>query len=421
VIVPQEGLKSVSPLYPVNTIKIVTGEAGDHPSNANFAPRLGVAWRPLGENFVVRGGYGMYTETLGRFARLQGGGPYQIQETLFNAIQNGQPLFAMPNPFPTGAGQIPSQSVSGFDTDTKNGRIHQFNLTLERQIRDVGFRLTYMGSRSRGLNYGLGINKPQPSLIPFTQSRRPYPQFVGASYTLTDGAANFNALTFQGQRKVGQVLFDGHWTWASNYGKGPLENPYAPLVWSRDPNTVRHRVVLNTIWHLPFGKGRHFLSGVPGAVNQVVGGWQLYWIAFFETGQFFSPGFSGADPSNTNTSGGLPDRIANGNLPPGERQLNRWFDTSAFVRPPAGRFGNSGPNILEGPGLHLHDLTLGKTFPITERFRFTFLAACQNLMNHANFENPGANISAPSTLGVVSTTRAFAPARQIMLRGRLEF
>jgi len=338
-------------------------------------------------------------------------------------------LFSFPDPFPAGAGSIPSQSVSGFPADTHNGRIHQFNFTLERQIKDVGLRLSYVGSRSRGLNYNIQINKPAPGQTPFAQNRRPYPQFVGATYARNNGAANYNALTFEAQRKVGQVTFDGHWTWASNYNNIllnynnilSLENPYAPLLWNRDPYTSRHRVVLNAVWALPFGRGKQFLSDAPGVINQVLGGWQLYWIAYMETGQFFSPVFSGADPSNTNTLSGVPDRIGNGNLPPSQRTITHWFDTSAFVRPPQGRFGNSGVNILEGPGLHEHSLTLGKTFSLTERFRFTFMAAAQNVLNHPNFDVPAANISAPGSAGVVSAIRGFAPSRQIMLRGRLDF
>src|SRR5262249_540069 len=147
----------------------------------------------------------------------------------------------------------------------------------------------------------------------------------------------------------------------------------------------------------------------PAAVDKVLGGWQLYWIAYLETGQFFSPSFAGADPSNTNSTGGLPDRVANGNLPSGQRSISHWFDTSAFVRPPQGRFGNSGVNILEGPGLQEHSLTLGKTFAVTERFRFTFMAAAQNALNHPNFDVPAANISAPGSVGVISTIRGFAP------------
>jgi hypothetical protein len=327
------------------------GRATQRPSLRNFAPRLGAAWRPWGNNFVIRGGYAIFNETLGPFARSQGVGPFQLSETFFNSIQSGQPLFAFPNPFPAGSGNVPSQSVSGFDPDTRNGRIHQFNATVERQFGDIGLRLSYLGSRGRALNYNIEINKPQASLTPFSNSRRPYPQFVSGMMARNDGAFNYNAMTVEAQRKFGGLTFDTHWTWASNYNNTTnLENPYAPLFWSRDPFTFRHRVALIASWELPVGRGKRALASMPVALDQVLGGWQLYWISYMETGQYFSPSFAGADPSNTNTVGGLPDRIGNGNLPPGERTTARWFDTAAFAVPPAGRFGNSGPNVLEGRG-----------------------------------------------------------------------
>src|SRR5947208_12258337 len=96
--------------------------------------------------------------------------------------------------------------------------------------------------------------------------------------------------------------------------------------------------------------------------SMVLGGWRMMWISIFQSGQYFSPSFSGSDPSNTNTSGGLPDRIANGNVDPGQRSVNRWFDPAAFATPPAGRFGNSGVNILEGPGISLQHVSVVKQF-----------------------------------------------------------
>ena len=77
--------------------------------------------------------------------------------------------------------------------------------------------------------------------------------------------------------------------------------------------------------------------------------------------------------------------------------------------------------MLEGPGLQLNNLTLVKTFPIHERLRFTFIVAAQNALNHANFSNPAANISAPGSVGVISSVAAFAAGRQIMLRGRIDW
>jgi hypothetical protein len=290
----------------------------------------------------------------------------------------------------------------------------------------MGFRVSYIGSRNRGMNYSLGTNKPEPSLIPFKSSRRPYPQFVGTTEYRTDGSANYDSFSFEVNRRVGQVMFDNHWTWAHGMNNFlNLQNPYGPRLWNRD-FFAKHRVVFNTIWELPFGTGRRYASSAPSVVQHVIGGWRAVWVAYMQTGQYFSPSFSGADPSNTNTFGGIPDRVCNGNLPSGERTIDHWFDTSCFVVPPAGRFGNSGSNVLEGPGLHVHNLTLSKRFAITERMHFDFMTLVANIFNHPNFFAPAANISVPGEAGVVGETHGLysgerAGPRMIEFRARLAF
>jgi outer membrane receptor protein involved in Fe transport len=425
VIIPPGTEGNISPLYPKN-ITIVTGDVPMNPSNANFVPRIGAAYR-ITDKLVIRGGYGMFTETLGRYARVQGTGPFQISETYQNVITNGQPLLSFPNPFPSAvnSARVPSQSVTGYPMDAKNGKIHQYNLTIEQQYRDIGFRLSYVGSHNYGMNYALGVNKPQPSLIPFTADRRPYSQFVNATYYRDNGEAKFNAVTFEVVRKLGQLTFDSHWTLASSYSNyqsgSNFESPYAPLYFARDQFTPRQRVVLNATWQIPVGKGRRYLGNANPVVNGILGGWQLYWLGYLETGHFFSATYSGFDASNTNTVGGLPDRVCNGNLPTEQRDIKRWFDPGCFARPPAGRLGNSGAFVLEAPGYNNQNISVAKTFPITERLRFTFTAAASDAFNHPNFLPPAANISAPGSVGVVSGLVEGAASRQIELRGRLEF
>src|SRR5581483_7026822 len=429
IIIPEGTQNKISPLYPKN-INIVTGNVPMNPDLRNFVPRIGAAYR-ITEKLVVCGGYGIFNETLGRYARLQGTGPFQISETYQNVITNGQPLFSFPNPFPSSvaSANVPSQSVTGYPKDASNGMIHQFNVTVERQFKDTGLRLSYVGVRDYGMNYQISINKPQPSLIPFTQSRRPYPQFQTINYYRSNGEGRFNAMTFEVVRKVGQVTFDSHWTLASSYNNydnvagssNPinLENPYGPLRMARDPFTPRQRAVLNVVWQIPVGKGRHYMSNAPKVVDAVLGGWQLYWIGYLETGHFFSPMFTGSDPSNTNTVGGLPNRVCNGNLPSGQRSIDRWFDPGCFTVPSPGTFGNSGAHILEGPGYNNQNISIAKTFAISERFRFTFTASASDAFNHPNFDLPAANISAPGSVGVVSSLVEGAASRQVELRGRI--
>jgi len=397
VIVPDAAMSEISPLYP-DTINVVAGEVVPDPDLGNFRPRFGVAYR-VQEDLVLRGGYGVFTERIGYFARAQGTGPFEISETYFNEIRNGEPFFSFPNPFPDSleAATVPSQSISGYPTKTDNGAIHQFNVSLEKRIGDYGFRGSYIGSRSRGLNYTLNINKPEPSLIPFSPDRRPYPQFVGGSFVREDGASNYNALQLEANKRMGQFTFNGHYTWASNlHNYLNTQNPYdVTSHWSNDNFMQKHRAVITSQWDLPFGRGRTYLADVNSFVDALLGGWKVTTISYFATGTHFSPSFSGADPSNTNTSGGLPDRIADGNLSRGERTVERWFDPSAFRVPEPGRFGNSGVNVLVSPGMNVHHLSLAKNFRVGERFNITYTMGASNIFNHPHFDPPRNNISNP--------------------------
>ena len=426
VTVPKDAVSKISPYYPKN-IKIVTGDVVPKPDSHNFVPRIGVAYR-LNDKTVIRGGYGIFNEFLGKYSRVQGGGPFAVTETYFNQIQNGVPLFQMPDPFPSSgvSPEVASQSVTAYPRNTANGSIHQFNISIERQVGDMGFRASYIGSRNRGMNYSLSTNKPEPSLVPFSDDRRPYPLFVDTTEYRSDGRANYNSFSFETNRRVGMVTFDIHWTWAHGMADYlNLENPYDHKFWNRD-FLAKHRVVFNVSWDLPIGRGRRFLPDAPGVVDAFLGGWRLVWVSYLQSGQYFSPQFSDEDPSNTNTYGGLPDRTCNGNLPTGQRNIEHWFDTSCFVNPPAGRFGNSGVNVLEGPGLHVHNLSVVKRFRLTERLHLDYMALISNLFNHPNFLFPAADISVPGEAGVISETHGLysgerAGQRMIEMRVRLAF
>jgi hypothetical protein len=221
---------------------------------------------------------------------------------------------------------------------------------------------------------------------------------------------------------MGQLTFDTHFTWTSNYlNYQGIEDPYSPLQWSHDQYTSRLRAVANAAWTLPVGRGKQFLTTAPRVVDYALGGWQANWIAIMESGQYFTPSFSGADPSNTNTTSGRPDRLRDGNLPSDQRTLERWFDTSAFAVPRPGSFGNTAQYALEGPGMHVHNLTVSKNFKPHERVNVTFMSAIQNLFNHPTFATPAANISSPGTVGVITSTRSYLGARIIELRLRMQF
>jgi hypothetical protein len=90
-----------------------------------------------------------------------------------------------------------------------------------------------------------------------------------------------------------------------------------------------------------------------------------------------------------------------------------------------GRFGNSGLNILEGPGIANLDFAMGKYFTVREKTRLQLRLIMVNALNHPNFAVPRANISAPGTVGTINSMARVLngePAtREINLGLRLEF
>jgi hypothetical protein len=426
IIVQQESLAKISPLYPKN-ILIRAGDPKPVPSKSNFRPRLSAAFR-ITPKFVVRGGYGMFTERIALFQRVSGGGPFQIAETYQNQAGQTTQLNAFPNPYPASLAlaTLASQSVVSFPSQTSNGILHQYNVTVERELFGFGVRGSYVGTQGRGLNYSLNINQPEPSLVTFNVNRRPYPNLVGVTNYRSDGSSRYHSFQVEAKKRAASVLFDFNYSYQINQSNFVnLENPYDVLSkWSNDASTRRHYAVGSLVWTLPVGKGQRYLTASSKLVDTIVGNWQVYWLSYLASGFFFSPAFSGSSPSNTGVNGGLPDLVGDPSGIP--RSVNQWFDPKAFAVPPAGRFGNALPNSLVSQPLNVHHLSLIRKFPIKERLSFTLTAAISNIFNHATFNNPLSNISVAgagaftSTVGVFSSNERGA-YRQMALKGRFDF
>jgi hypothetical protein len=90
------------------------------------------------------------------------------------------------------------------------------------------------------------------------------------------------------------------------------------------------------------------------------------------SGERFTSTLAGAVSNSAGGGGDRPNRIADGNLPEGQRTIDRWFDIAAFVPQPQFTFGNSGRGILIGPGMFNVDLGIQREFPVDDTRRFQF-------------------------------------------------
>ncbi|MCZ2073786.1 MAG: TonB-dependent receptor [Bryobacterales bacterium] len=445
-VVPTEASKSA--LFPAfvsrNLVPIVTAEQAGLPTRTlaytdknNFAPRVGFAYKVTSDNkTVLRGGYGIFYDTFtAALWRSLVGGPYNGSEsTPPNSITNGNPLWQLPAIFPAQLNQSGTASLGGVDPHMKNPYVQQWNLTIEREIFDMGLRASYVGTKTHQLVLSRNLNQVIPSTIPFSTSRRPFPQLSGATWRDNSGNAYYNGLTLAAERRLKKGLqYQLSYTWAKNLtdnhneweGGGGLQNAYdRHAEWANHQYTRRHRFIASAIWELPFGKA-------DGWKKHLIEGWSWSTFAVLQTGPYFTPTFAGFDPSNTGASSGRPDRIGSGEI--SSPTIGQWFDVSAFRVPgdtdgdrrpdiAVGRFGNSGLNILRAPGTKSMNMGFFKKFPITETMGLQMEATFTNIFNHPNFAAPDSLITSGSA-GAVLAVQSLegAGARTTRLGLRLDF
>lgn len=415
------------------------------PDYNNFGPRFGFAWTLPGKRAtVIRGGAGIFfgeivSNIIGTAAalgfstdvdvvsrepgivsamRLREGFPSQPRVPV---DELGPGFGAVP------VGTAPTTSVTFFERYRPTPYSIQYNLNLQHELREnLVVEAGYLANLSHRLTANdLTVNQVRPELAGpgNAQVRRPYPQFSGVSVINPPvGNSTYHAMTLKAERRYASgFTFLGHYTFAkfiddvtsfSEYGNaaGYMDAYNRRLDKSISGNDIRHRAVVSGVYSLPTFTQHRLL-------NFVAGGWRTGVIASFQSGPPFTV-LNNTNDTNVFPAGTVrPDIVGNPALSSEERTLSRWFDTSAFVAPAPFRFGTAPRSVLRGPGVTNIDFSLTKIFPITERIRTEFRGEFFNLLNHANFNAPGATRGTPA-FGVINSAR---DPRRIQLALRVTF
>ncbi len=157
---------------------------------------------------------------------------------------------------------------------------------------------------------------------------------------------------------------------------------------------IRHRFSGSFVWQLPV---KQWLSAAPGVLAN---GWEFAGILTLQTGQPFSV-LTGLNNSRTGEGNDRPNVIANPNS--GPHSVQDWFNTAAFVPNALLTFGNSGRNIVTGPGFHDLDFSVIKNTHFGERANLQFRAEFFNIFNHPNFALPS-NVESAANFGALYET-----------------
>lgn len=402
------------------------------PDKTNFAPRLGLAWRPFeSDKFVIRTGGGLFYDSPNVNQQLFAyqnplSTPTPIYNTVFGApppLTNGVPT-TIENAFVSESVVPPiNTQLLGLNVDRhlRTPVLYEWSFGFQSQLaQNWGLEIDYIGNKGTHLdNLRFFGNQPRPG-VGDLQPRRPYPDFNVFQTETFNANSTYNAvqasltkrfskgLTFLTAYTFGKALSDADGDedfYGPGLGTTQDDNNLAGSK-GRFNNDVRHRLVFSYVWQLPVGKGNRFLNE-GGVVNAVLGGWELTGILTLQTG--FPLNIAANDYSNTGTLSMRPDRVPGCKLE-GPKTVNEWFNTSCFtvaalqqaLASGHPRFGDAGRNILNQPGINNLDFAVLKHFPIGDRFRLEFRAEFFNFFNTPHF-GPPVNQVESSSFGVITS------------------
>jgi len=385
-----------------------------------FEPRVGLAWRPFGDDTVLRVGYGLY------FERVQGNDIYNVAPnppfsstvTIYNTLLSN----------PGGApGAILPAALTVYDPAYPMSYTQQYNFGIQRRIAaSMVADISYVGTKGTHLSDTRNLNQPFPAgaaqVLTGTANVnqvRPFLGYANINEYFNGSNSNYNALqaSLRANAFHGLTLQASYtYSHAIDYVSGDVpgnahQNAYAAYLERANSNFDRRQMlILSYVYDIPAPSSQAF-------VKAVFGNWQLSGITSFQSGTPINitlPGDNagiGGAPYRPNLTG---DPTQGG----GSRQV--WFNPAAFSKPPLGQFGNSGRNVVRGAGINNTDASLFRNFPHilkVESSGLQFRAEFYNIFNHANFATYGTTFGSPNFGQAISTR----DARTIQLGVRLFF
>jgi hypothetical protein len=370
----------------------------------NFAPRIGIAWRPFqsGNELTIRGGFGVFYD-LGngqtgemftrypfatRILPLPGSPNYPLSPELA-----ALPTFDPPPPF----------SINGYDPQFKLPYTLQWNTTVDYLFgANQVITASYVGAAGRRLLRTQFMSNPNPT-------------FSAIIYTNNGATSDYHALQLQFERRLSRGLQAlASYTWAHAIDEISDEQ----LSTQGINNVVRGNADFD-IRH-NFSAALSYEISPPGKsqfVKALLGGWATDLIVRAQSAAPFSIS-SGTEidelgrsvQRRVNVTPGIPIYVDDPQVPGGKR-LNNSVDPARpgcrgpFCPAPAGQQGNLGRNSLRGFPFQQIDFALRRQFNLTERVHIQFRAEAFNLLNHPNFALPENSLTS-ALFG--QSTRTFA-------------
>lgn len=403
------------------------------PDRNNFAPRLGIAWKPLSKT-VVRAGYGVnYNtsayQTIAQELAFQP--PFAVTAT---NIQSAAGQLNLQCGFPTNPCGSPATGIItnsyAIDPNYRLGYVQIWNLDVQHEITPTLLvNLDYTGTKGTALDVLQAPNRCLVGSLPgcTTGIRLSNVQAFNFESSEADSTANAGTIRVRKRLQHG-ISLGGSYTYskslddASSIGGGTSVVAQNPFDLSAERGLSyfdqRHKFTADYLFQLPFGRDRRWLNG-KGALPAIFGDWQWSGDWTFASGLPFTPRILGnpADVSR-GTNGTLRANVIPGvPVTVSDPSIREWFNTAAFTVPAANAYGDARRNSIEGPGTVLFDMAVTRVVPLREGKMLEFRMQASNVFNHPEYSAIDTTVNSP-TFGQVIAVGAM---RTILLTARFRF
>jgi hypothetical protein len=376
-----------------------------NPDRNNFAPRVGIAWKPWGNKTVVRAGYGI-NYNLGQYGsivqNLAAQPPYAVTET------NTAPATAA-SKLTLADGFSSSNPVSnnyGIDPHYRTAYVQLWNLNIQREITPtILLNVGYTGSKGTALDMLRAPNRgPAGALVSTVE---PF------NWETSQGSSIMHAGSVRLRKRMTRgVAVGGTYTYSKSIDNASSIGGGAQVVAQDDTNLraerglssfdQRHKLTGDWTLELPWGEGRKWLTH-PGLAQKAFGDWLLQSSFTVASGTPYTARVLGSFEDVAGGTNGTLRADYNGSaIQIGDRNVKHWFNTAAFTTPAAGTYGNAGRNTIIGPGSWLMSLVLSKSIPLRDSMNLEMRAETDNVLNHPNYSGIDTNLNSPTYGQVIS-------------------